>query len=141
MDSTAEAGAKPSLRTHRSKRQTALDQLALAPGQAERSGEPQPHSFDGRVTLPCLRRRLEWHGGKRREDRPTTVNALVYAFYGLVALVVIVAVLWLFGVVPGWVVPAVLAVTVIVFVLLWRTLDRFRRTLSEWLSFGGPPPP
>ncbi len=65
------------------------------------------------------------------KDRPTTVNALVYAFYGLLALVVIVAVLWLFGVVPGWVVPAVLAVTVIVFALLWRTLDRFRRTLSS----------
>jgi hypothetical protein len=65
------------------------------------------------------------------EHRPTTVNALVYAFYGLVVLVVIVAVLWLFGVVPGWVAPAVLAVTVIVFALLWRTLDRFRRTLSS----------
>jgi len=65
------------------------------------------------------------------KDRPTTVNALVYAFYGLGVLVVIVAVLWLVGVVPGWVVPAVLAVTVIVFGLLWRTLDRFRRTLSS----------
>lgn len=65
------------------------------------------------------------------KDRPTTVNALVYAFYSLVVLVVIVAVLWLFGVVPGWVVPAALAVTVIVFVLLWRTLARFRRTLSS----------
>jgi hypothetical protein len=67
-------------------------------------------------------------GGK---NRPTSVNALVYAFYGLVVLVVIVAVLWLFGVVSGWVVPAVIAVTVIVFALLWRTLDRFRRTLSS----------
>ena len=64
-------------------------------------------------------------------DRPTTVNALAYAFYGLGVLVVVVAVLWLFGVVPGWVVPAVLALTVVVFVLLWRTLDRFRRTLSS----------
>ena len=69
------------------------------------------------------------------KNRPTTVNALVYAFYGLGVLVVIVAVLWLFGVVPGWVVPAVLAVTAIVFVFLWRTLDRFRRTLSS----GSPP--
>ena len=65
------------------------------------------------------------------KDRPTTVNALVYAFYALGVLVVVVAVLWLLGVVPGWVVPAVLALTVIVFVLLWRTLDRFRRTLSS----------
>ena len=65
------------------------------------------------------------------KDRPTSVNALVYTFYGLVVLVVIVTVLWLFGVVPGWVIPAVLAVTVIVFALLWRTLDRFRRTLSS----------
>jgi uncharacterized protein (DUF697 family) len=64
-------------------------------------------------------------------DRRTTVNALVYAFYGLVVVVVIVAVLWLIGVVPGWVVPAVLAVTAIVFALLWRTLDRFSRTLSS----------
>ena len=48
------------------------------------------------------------------KDRPTTVNALVYAFYSLVVLVVIVAVLWLSGVVLGWVVPAVLAVTAIV---------------------------
>ena len=65
------------------------------------------------------------------KDRPTTVKALVYAFYGLGVLVVVVAVLWLLGVVPGWVVPAVLALTVIVFVLLWRALDRFRRTLSS----------
>jgi len=65
------------------------------------------------------------------KGRPTTVNALVYAFYGLGALVVVVAVLWLLGVVPGWVVPAVLVLTVIVFVLLWRSLDRFRRTLSS----------
>ena len=49
------------------------------------------------------------------KDRPTTVNALVYAFYGLGMLVVVVAALWLSGVVPGWVVPAVLVVTVIVF--------------------------
>lgn len=61
------------------------------------------------------------------EDRPTTVNALVYAFYGLVVLVVVAAALWLLGVVPGWVVPAVVMVTVIVFVLLWRALDRSRR--------------
>jgi membrane protein YdbS with pleckstrin-like domain len=72
------------------------------------------------------------------KDRPTTVNALVYAFYGLLVLVVLVAVLWLFGVVPGWVVPAVLAVTVIVFVLLWRALDRFRRTLSSGSPSEGP---
>ena len=72
------------------------------------------------------------------EDRPTAVNALVYAFYGLGVLVVIVAVLWLFGVVPGWVVPAVLALTVIVFVLLWRTLDRFRRTVSGGSPSEGP---
>ena len=64
-------------------------------------------------------------------DRPTAVNALVYAFYGLGVLVVVVAALWLLGVVPGWVVPAVLALTVIVFVLLWRALDRFRRTVSS----------
>ena len=73
-------------------------------------------------------------------DRPTTVNALAYAFYGLVVLVVIVAVLWLVGVVPGWVVPALLAATAIVFVLLWRTLDRFRRTLSSGSPSGSPPP-
>ncbi len=72
------------------------------------------------------------------KDRPTTVNALVYAFYGLGVLVVVVAALWLFGVVPGWVVPAVLAVTVIVFVLLWRTLDRFRLTLSGGSPSEGP---
>ncbi len=66
-----------------------------------------------------------------KNDQPTTVSALAYAFYGLVVLVVIAAVLWLFGVVPGWVVLAVLAATVVVFVLLWRTLDRFRRTLSS----------
>ena len=64
------------------------------------------------------------------KERPTTLNALVYAFYGLGVLVVVVAVLWLLGVVPGWVVPAVLVLTVIVFVLLWRALDRFRRTSS-----------
>jgi membrane protein implicated in regulation of membrane protease activity len=62
------------------------------------------------------------------KERPTSLNALVYAFYGLGALVVIAAVLWLFGVLPGWVVPAVLAVTAIVFVFLWRALARFRRT-------------
>ena len=73
------------------------------------------------------------------KDPPTTVNALVYAFYGLGALVVVVAVLWLLGVVPGWVVPAVLALTVIVFVLLWRSLDRFRRTLSSGSPSDGPP--
>ena len=71
-------------------------------------------------------------------DRPNTLNALVYAFYGLGVLVVVVAVLWLLGVVPGWVVPAVLALTVIVFVLLWRTLDRFRRTLSGGSPSEGP---
>jgi hypothetical protein len=70
------------------------------------------------------------------KDRPTTVNALVYAFYGLGVLVVVVAVLWLLGVVPGWVVPVVLALTVIVFVVLWRALDRFRRTLSSSASEG-----
>ena len=72
------------------------------------------------------------------KDRPTTVNALVYAFYGLGMLVVVVAALWLPGVVPGWVVPAVLVVTVIVFVLLWRALDRFRRTLSSGSPSEGP---
>ena len=72
------------------------------------------------------------------KDRPTTVNALVYAFYGLGMLVVVVAALWLSGVVPGWVVPAVLVVTVIVFVLLWRALDRFRRTLSSGSPSEGP---
>jgi flagellar biosynthesis component FlhA len=71
-------------------------------------------------------------------DRPTTVNTLAYAFYGLGVLVVVVAVLWLLGVVPGWVVPAVLALTVVVFVLLWRTLDRFRRTLSSGSPSEGP---
>jgi hypothetical protein len=65
------------------------------------------------------------------KDRRTTVNALVYAFYGLGLLVVVVAVLWLFGVVSGWLVPALLVLTVIVFVLLWRALDRFRRTLPS----------
>jgi DMSO/TMAO reductase YedYZ heme-binding membrane subunit len=72
------------------------------------------------------------------KDRPTTLNALVYAFYGLGVLVMVVAALWLFGVVPGWVVPAVLALTVIVFVLLWRALDRFRRTLSSGSPSEGP---
>ena len=71
-------------------------------------------------------------------DRPNTLNALVYAFYGLGVLVVVVAVLWLLGVVPGWVVPAVLVLTGIVFVLLWRTLDRFRRTLSSGSPSEGP---
>jgi len=70
--------------------------------------------------------------------RPTAVNALVYAFYGLGVLVAVVAVLWLLGVVPGWIVPAVLALTVIVFVLLWRSLDRFRRTLSSGSPSEGP---
>ena len=70
--------------------------------------------------------------------RPTAVNALVYAFYGLGVLVVVVAVLWLLGVVPGWIVPAVLALTVIAFVLLWRSLDRFRRTLSSGSPSEGP---
>ena len=59
------------------------------------------------------------------KDRPATVTALVYAFYGLGVLVVVVAVLWLLGVVPGWVVPAVLVPTALVFALLWRSLDRF----------------
>jgi len=63
-------------------------------------------------------------------DRPTTVKALVYAFYGLGLLVVVVAALWLLGVVPGWVVPVAVLVTVIVFVLLWRALDRSRRPPS-----------
>ena len=72
------------------------------------------------------------------KDRPTTVNALVYAFYALGVLVLIVAALWLFGVVPGWVVPAVLALTVLVFVVLWRALDRFRRTLSSGSPSEGP---
>ena len=67
----------------------------------------------------------------REKDRPTTVNTLVYAFYGLGLLVVISAVLWLLGAAPGWVVLALLVVTAIVFVLLWRTLARFRRTLSS----------
>jgi membrane protein implicated in regulation of membrane protease activity len=71
-------------------------------------------------------------------DRPTTVNALVYAFYGLGLLVVVVAVLWLLDVVPGWIVPAALALTVIVFVLLWRSLDRFRRTPSSGSPSEGP---
>lgn len=72
------------------------------------------------------------------KDRPNTLNALVYAFYGLGVLVVVAAVLWLLGVVPGWVVPAALVLTVIVFVLLWRTLDRFRRTLSSGSPSEGP---
>jgi 4-hydroxybenzoate polyprenyltransferase len=72
------------------------------------------------------------------KDRPTKVTALVYAFYSLGALVVVVAALWLFGVVPGWVVPTVLVATVIVFVLLWRALDRFRRTLSSGSPSEGP---
>ena len=72
------------------------------------------------------------------KDRPNTLTALVYALYGLGALVVVVAVLWLFGVVPGWVVPAVLVLTVIVFVLLWRSLDRFRRTLASSSPSEGP---
>ncbi|MGH3128633.1 MAG: hypothetical protein ACRDPX_11995 [Gaiellaceae bacterium] len=72
------------------------------------------------------------------KDRPTTLNALVYAFYGLGVLVVVVAVLWLFGVVPAWVFPAVLALTVIVFILLWRTLDSFRRTPSSGSPSEGP---
>jgi DMSO/TMAO reductase YedYZ heme-binding membrane subunit len=71
-------------------------------------------------------------------DRPTTLNVLVYAFYGLGVLVAVLAILWLLGVVPGWVVPAVLALTVIVFVLLWRALDRFRRTLSSSSASEGP---
>lgn len=72
------------------------------------------------------------------KDRPNTLTALVYALYGLGALVVVVAVLWLSGVVPGWVVPAVLVLTVIVFVLLWRSLDRFRRTLASSSPSEGP---
>ena len=72
------------------------------------------------------------------KDRPNTLTALVYALYGLGALVVVVAVLWLLGVVPGWVVPAVLVLTVIVFVLLWRSLDRFRRTLASSSLSEGP---
>ena len=72
------------------------------------------------------------------KDRPNTLTALVYALYGLGALVVVVAVLWLLGVVPGWVVPAVLVLTVIVFVLLWRSLDRFRRTLAISSPSEGP---
>ena len=72
------------------------------------------------------------------KDRPNTLTALVYAVYGLGALVVVVAVLWLLGVVPGWVVPAVLVLTVIVFVLLWRSLDRFRRTLASSSPSEGP---
>ena len=67
----------------------------------------------------------------REKDRPRTLTALVYVFYGLGVLVVVVAVLWLLGVVPGWIVGAAIGLTVIVFVLLWRTLDRFRRTLSS----------
>lgn len=73
-----------------------------------------------------------------KKDRPNTLTALVYALYGLGALVVVVAVLWLLGVVPGWVVPAVLVLTVIVFVLLWRSLDRFRRTLASGSPSEGP---
>jgi hypothetical protein len=72
------------------------------------------------------------------KNRPATVTALVYAFYGLGLLVAVVAVLWLFGVVPGWLVPALLALTVIVFVLLWRGLDRFRRTLPSGSPSDGP---
>ena len=72
--------------------------------------------------------------GSAEETRPTTLKALLYGFYGLLALVVVVAVLWLLDVVPGWVVPAVLALTVIAFVLLWRELERFRRA-----SDSGPP--
>jgi hypothetical protein len=73
------------------------------------------------------------------KERPTTLSALVYAFYGLGALAVVVVVLWLLGVVPGWVVPAVLVLTVIVFVLLWRSLGRFRRTLSSGSPSENPP--
>ena len=72
------------------------------------------------------------------QERPNTLNALVYAFYGLGVLVAVVAVLWLLGAVPGWVVPAVLALTVIVFVLLWRSLDSFRRTLASGSPSDGP---
>ena len=72
------------------------------------------------------------------KDRPNTLNALVYAFYGLGVLLVVVAVLWLLGVVPGWLVPAVLVLTVIVFVLVWRSLDRFRRTLASSSPSEGP---
>jgi hypothetical protein len=71
-------------------------------------------------------------------DRPTTVNALLYAFYGLGVLVVVVAVLWLLDVVPGWIVPAALALTVIVFVLLWVSLDRFRQARSSGSPSEGP---
>ena len=72
------------------------------------------------------------------KDRPNTLTALVYVFYGLGVLAVVVAVLWLLGVVPGWIVGAVLVLTGIVFVLLWRTLDRFRRTLSGGSPSEGP---
>jgi hypothetical protein len=61
------------------------------------------------------------------KDRPNTLTALVYALYGLGALVVVVAVLWLLGVVPGWVVPAVLVLTVIVFVCCG----------ARWIVFAG----
>ena len=72
------------------------------------------------------------------KGRPTTLTALVYAVYGLGVLVVVVAVLWLLGIVPGWIVPAVLALTAIVFILLWRSLDRFRRTPSSGSPSEGP---
>jgi membrane protein implicated in regulation of membrane protease activity len=65
------------------------------------------------------------------KSRPTTVNALGYAFYGLGLLVLVVAVLWLLGVLPGWLVPVLLVLTAIVFAVLWRALDRFRRTLPS----------
>jgi membrane protein implicated in regulation of membrane protease activity len=64
-------------------------------------------------------------------NRPTTLTALVYTFYGLGVLVIVVAALWLFGAVPGWLVPAALVAAVIVFVALWRALDRYRRTDSR----------
>ena len=81
-----------------------------------------------------LGRRVTKYSGtvaRGENDRPTAVNALVYAFYALLALVVIVFVLWLFDVVPGWVVPLALALTALVFALLWRGLNRYRRTLSS----------
>ena len=57
-----------------------------------------------------------------------TVDALVYALYALLLVVTVLALLWLiWGVVPGWVVFAVLALTVIVFASLWRALSRSRQ--------------
>ena len=71
------------------------------------------------------------------QDRPTTVNALVYAFYGLGAVVVVVAVLWLLDVVPGWVVPVVLALDGDRVRVLLARVGSFSPVVAERLSFRG----